>query len=57
MIAYKLGKEPKGTSEEEVWAAKKLYDSAYHPQTGELNFVLGRMSAQVTPTLHSLLFG
>lgn len=45
--AYKAGKEPKGTSAEQVWKAKKLYDSAYHPQTGELLFVLGRMSFQV----------
>lgn len=45
--AYKAGTEPKGTSEDDVWAAKKLYYSAYHPQTGEKNLFIGRMSFQV----------
>jgi len=44
---YRLGLEPKETSDEDVWQAKKLFDSAYHPDTGNLQFLPGRMSAQV----------
>ncbi|XP_066580961.1 sideroflexin-2 [Prorops nasuta] len=44
---YKLGKEPVGTSNEEVIYAKKLYESAFHPDTGDLQNVFGRMSFQV----------
>lgn len=43
---YKSG-ELTNISEDEIWAAKHLYDSAYHPDTGELMFLPGRMAAQV----------
>lgn len=44
---YRLNKEPKGTTREEIIYAKKLYDSSYHPDTGDLQNVFGRMSFQV----------
>jgi len=44
---YRLGQEPKGTSEDQIIYARKLYESAYHPDSGDLMNVYGRMSFQV----------
>jgi tricarboxylate carrier len=45
--SYRAGTEDKSLLEDEIWRAKELYDSAFHPQTGEKLFILGRMSFQV----------
>lgn len=41
------GSEPTGTTREQIIYAKKLYESAFHPDSGELQNVFGRMSFQV----------
>ncbi|XP_022899874.2 sideroflexin-2 [Onthophagus taurus] len=44
---YRIGKEPPGTTVDQVIYAKKLYESAFHPDSGELQNAFGRMSFQV----------
>lgn len=44
---YKKKKEPEGTTDDEVWRAKHIYESAFHPDSGEKQNVFGRMSFQV----------
>lgn len=44
---YRNGEEPPGVTEEDIWYAKKLFESAFHPDSGDLQNVIGRMSFQV----------
>ncbi|XP_029160577.1 sideroflexin-2-like isoform X2 [Nylanderia fulva] len=44
---YKAGKEPECLQRKDIIYAKKLRDSAFHPDNGELMHVIGRMSFQL----------
>lgn len=44
---YRKNEEPAGTTRDQIIYAKKLYESAFHPDTGDLQNVFGRMSFQV----------
>lgn len=44
VISHRRSEEPKGTTPDGIRRAQQMYLSAFHPDTGELQNVIGRMS-------------
>lgn len=46
-LCCRTGAVPPGTTKDQLIYAKKLFESSFHPDSGELQNVIGRMSCQV----------
>lgn len=56
LLLYRKGQEPAGTSADDIKYAMKLYSSAFHPDSGELQNFAGRMSFQVQISIQYISF-